>query len=30
MLPFEYDRVVQGENLEQNIRLRRGDVVVVP
>ncbi len=30
MLPFEYDRVVQGENLEQNIRLERGDVVVVP
>ncbi len=30
ILPFEYDRVVQGENLEQNIRLRRGDVVVVP
>jgi len=30
MLPFEYDRVVQGENMEQNIRLIRGDVVVVP
>lgn len=27
---FEYDDVIDGEHLEQNIRLRRGDVVVVP
>ncbi len=27
---FEYDDVIDGENLEQNIRLERGDVVVVP
>jgi polysaccharide biosynthesis/export protein len=27
---FEYDRVTEGENLEQNVLLRRGDVVVVP
>lgn len=27
---FQYDRVVQGENLEQNIVLQRGDVIVVP
>ncbi len=27
---FDYDDVVDGEHLEQNIRLRRGDVVVVP
>lgn len=27
---FEYDRVTEGENLEQNISLERGDVVVVP
>ncbi|MBU0965454.1 MAG: polysaccharide biosynthesis/export family protein [Proteobacteria bacterium] len=25
-----YDEVAEGENLQQNIRLRRGDVVVVP
>ncbi len=30
VLPFEYGRVVRGQNLEQNIRLRAGDVVVVP
>ena len=29
-LPFEYDRVVRGQKLEQNIQLRAGDVVVVP
>ncbi len=28
--PFEYDEVVEGKRLEQNIRLKRGDVVVVP
>jgi polysaccharide export outer membrane protein len=27
---FEYDKVTQGENLEQNVKLKRGDVVVVP
>jgi len=30
ILPFEYDRVTEGENLDQNVRLERGDVVVVP
>ena len=30
ILPFNYDEVAVGENLQQNIRLRRGDVVVVP
>jgi polysaccharide export outer membrane protein len=30
ILPFNYDEVSTGENLAQNIRLRRGDVVVVP
>lgn len=30
VLPFEYNRVVRGERLEQNIQLRAGDVVVVP
>jgi polysaccharide export outer membrane protein len=30
ILPFEYDEVVDGKRLEQNIRLQRGDVVVVP
>ena len=29
-IPFDYDEVKKGENLEQNILLRRGDVVVVP
>ena len=28
--PFEYDEVVEGKRLEQNIYLRRGDVVVIP
>ena len=30
IFPFEYDEVTEGENLEQNIKLKRGDVVVVP
>jgi polysaccharide export outer membrane protein len=30
VLPFEYNRVVRGEKLEQNVLLRAGDVVVVP
>lgn len=28
--PFDYDEVVDGENLQQNIVLKRGDVIVVP
>jgi polysaccharide export outer membrane protein len=27
---FDYDDVIKGENLQQNIPLKRGDVVVVP
>ncbi|KPJ77278.1 MAG: hypothetical protein AMJ54_08645 [Deltaproteobacteria bacterium SG8_13] len=27
---FDYDRVSEGKNLEQNITLQRGDVIVVP
>ena len=30
VIPFEYDRVIRGQKLEQNIQLRPGDVVVVP
>ena len=30
IFPFDYDDVAKGENLQQNIRLRRGDVVFVP
>jgi polysaccharide export outer membrane protein len=30
IIPFEYNRVVRGDKLEQNIQLRAGDVVVVP
>lgn len=30
ILPFDYDDVTDGEKLEQNIKLKRGDVVVVP
>jgi polysaccharide export outer membrane protein len=29
-LPFKYNEVENGEHLEQNIILSRGDVVVVP
>jgi polysaccharide export outer membrane protein len=29
-IPFDYPRVEKGENLEQNVLLKRGDVVVVP
>ena len=29
-LPFRYNQVVEGKNLEQNTRLESGDVVVVP
>ena len=27
---FEYDQVIKGKKMEQNIKLQRGDVVVVP
>jgi len=27
---FNYKEVIKGENLEQNIRLRRGDTIIVP
>lgn len=30
LLPFEYDKVVEGETLEQNIILHPGDVIIVP
>ncbi|MBP1750578.1 MAG: polysaccharide export protein [Deltaproteobacteria bacterium] len=30
ILPFKYDEVLQGKNVEQNITLKRGDVIVVP
>lgn len=30
IFPFEYDKVVDGKRLEQNIQLKRGDVVVIP
>lgn len=30
ILTFEYDDVMEGKNLEQNIELKRGDIVVVP
>lgn len=30
IFPFDYDDVTDGEHLEQNIMLKRGDVVVVP
>ena len=30
ILPFNYDDIVEGKQLEQNIRLKKGDVVVVP
>jgi polysaccharide export outer membrane protein len=30
ILSFKYDEVVKGINIEQNIALRRGDVIVVP
>jgi polysaccharide export outer membrane protein len=28
--PFDYEELVSGKNLEQNIPLKRGDVIVVP
>jgi polysaccharide export outer membrane protein len=30
IFPFDYDEVVDGIRLEQNIRLKRGDIVVIP
>lgn len=30
IFPFEYDKVVDGKHLKENIKLKRGDVVVVP
>jgi len=30
IFPFQYDEVIEGNRLEQNIRLMRGDVIVVP
>ena len=30
IIPFDYDEVTAGKNLETNILLRRGDVVIVP
>ncbi|MGC1454681.1 MAG: polysaccharide biosynthesis/export family protein [Nitrospirota bacterium] len=30
IFPFDYDSVVEGKRLEQNIHLKRGDVVVIP
>jgi polysaccharide biosynthesis/export protein len=30
VFPFKYDEVVDGKNLDQNITLKRGDVIVVP
>ena len=29
-IPFNFDQVMKGENLQQNILIQRGDVVVVP
>ena len=29
-IPFDYKQVIKGNNLEQNIILQRGDVIVVP
>jgi polysaccharide export outer membrane protein len=30
IIPFDYDKVTDGDDIRQNVRLRRGDVVVVP
>ena len=30
IIPFDYGDVIAGKNLESNILLRRGDVVVIP
>jgi polysaccharide export outer membrane protein len=28
--PFDYDRVISGKNLKQNVELKPGDTVIVP
>lgn len=30
IFPFDYDEVMDGEKLEQNIKLERGDIIVIP
>jgi polysaccharide export outer membrane protein len=30
ILTFDYDEVTDGNDIRQNVRLRRGDVIVVP
>jgi polysaccharide export outer membrane protein len=30
LLPFHYDSVIKGKHLEENVNLKRGDVVIVP
>ena len=30
IFPFRYDDVVEGKRLEENITLKKGDVIVVP
>jgi polysaccharide biosynthesis/export protein len=30
LLPFHYDSVIKGKHLEENVSLKRGDVVIVP
>ena len=30
VFPFDYDNATKGKNLDQNIMLKRGDVIVVP
>jgi len=30
IFPFDYDEVADGKNLDTNITLKRGDVIVVP
>jgi polysaccharide export outer membrane protein len=29
-IPFNHNQVMKGENLQQNILIQRGDVIVVP
>jgi polysaccharide export outer membrane protein len=30
LLPFHYDSVIKGKHIEENVSLKRGDVVIVP
>ena len=30
MLPFDYKKVIKGNNSEQNVELKNGDTIVVP